>query len=294
MRPADSAGRIPFTGGLNMELHTLYDLINLQPEMVRQLKTAEKEISPDDYGLLLERLTHRDTAAKAYEALDASLQKDNLRMLYCQLQCACRIYDRYKEMHIPLSVFTDTMKCFPRFLDECLEKTGRMFFDRGWWTYRQISMSLFRIGALEYEFPEGEAESIAVHIPSDADLSPETVRKSLEEAGRFFASFYPEYSYDKYTCDSWLMSPVLKTLLPETSNILAFQNLFAVSGEGTDSSGCLEWLFRSPGCLDYRLLPASTSLQKKAKELLLRGGHIGFAHGEITLVDSVIRKDPRQ
>ncbi|MCI9506705.1 MAG: DUF5596 domain-containing protein [Oscillospiraceae bacterium] len=32
-------------------------------------------------------------------------------MLYCQLECARRVYDRYQEKHIPEAVFASTMKC---------------------------------------------------------------------------------------------------------------------------------------------------------------------------------------
>lgn len=53
-------------------------------------------------------------------------------------------------------------------------------------------MSLFRIGALEYEFSEEEGEkAIALHIPSDADLSAEAVDRSMQEADTFFGPVIP-------------------------------------------------------------------------------------------------------
>ena len=59
-----------------------------------------------------------------------------------------------------------------------------MYFDRGWWAYRQTSMQIFRLGVLEYEFDRLEGESvIALHIPSDARLTAEAVDRSLEQAG---------------------------------------------------------------------------------------------------------------
>lgn len=153
-------------------------------------------------------------------------------------------------------------------------------------------MSLFRIGSLEYEFPPaGERGCIAVHIPSDADLSKESVDASLAEAGTFFSTKYPDYEYDRYTCDSWLMSPVLSTLLPEDSNIVSFQRRFSITGVCDEDSGCLEWLFCSPRTTDFESLPEDTSLRKKAKALLLSGGHIGAASG--TLGSTVRRKDKR-
>lgn len=266
-----------------MTIHQLYELIDLQPEMVQKLERTARGICLDPLSPCLDRMTEPSTVCQAYETLEALLQDDeeHIKMLYCQLECARRIYDKYRKMQISQTIYADTMKCFPRFVEECRKKTGRIFFDRSWWTYRQISMSLFRLGALEYEFRPEEERAIAVHIPSDADLSRTAVAASMKEAHAFFRTFYPDYPYDKFTCDSWLMAPVLKTLLPESSNILAFQSLFEITGERTDSSGCLEWLFQSPGCKNYEDLPAGTSLQKKAKELLLKGGHVGNAHGEI-------------
>lgn len=267
-----------------MKPHELYRLIDLQPEIVQRLDALAGEIDLTALSPCLEQLQDIRTAPEAYEHLQKHFQtdEDNLRMLFCQLECACRIYGRYQEMHIDDSIYRDTMKCFSRFLAECRQKNGRMFFDRGWWTYRQISMSLFRIGALEYEFPPAEERGcIAVHIPSDADLSETSVDISLAKADTFFRIKYPDYKYDRYVCDSWLMSPALSSLLPEDSNIISFQRRFSITGACDDDSGCLEWLFRSPRTIDFESLPEDTRLQKKAKALLLSGGHIGAANGTL-------------
>ena len=45
--------------------------------------------------------------------------------------------------------------------------------------------------------------------------------------------------------------------------------------------GFLEWLFQSPETVRYEDLPEHTSLQKKAKALLLSGGTIGAGCGMI-------------
>lgn len=271
-----------------MELHRLYHLIGLQPEIAKQLDQIEKETDIGRLQPYLEQMLCIDTAPEAYKQLQSFFPEDadQLRMLYCQLVCACRIYDRYREMQIDDVIYVDTMKCFTRFINECHKKNGRMFFDRGWWTYRQISMSLFRIGALEYEFQKtepGNMGAISVHIPSDADLSGNHVDISLKEAASFFRTKYPDYSYDRYVCDSWLMAPALRPLLPKDSNIIAFQDHFVITRENKEDAGYLDWLFQSPGVTDFEKLPALTSLQKKVKESLLNGGYVGAAHGEILL-----------
>ena len=172
------------------------------------------------------------------------------------------------------------MKCFPRFIEECRKKNGRMFFDRGWWTYRQISMSIFRIGELEYERKQREGECvIGIHIPSDANLSKEAVDASLRQAERFFQAYDISWTDKKYTCNSWLLSPMLKKLLPENSNILSFQKRFDLVQEDKEDREYIEWLFQVTLDTKYKDLPVKTSLQKKAKNLLLHGENIGSAYG---------------
>lgn len=265
-----------------MELYELYGRINLQTEMVQRLKQVGERIDWRQIEPYLKQLTDMRTAARAYKCLKDLLQEDtdHVKMLYCQLECARRIYDKYQEKQIAETVYTDTMKCFPRFLKECKKKNGRLFFDRGWWTYRQVSMNIFRIGELEYQFAEQDGEHvIGIHIPSDADLSEEAVAASLRHAELFFQTYYGSYEFKKYTCHSWLMSPVLKSMLPEGSHIRSFQDRFDIIREDKKDKEYIEWLFQVPADTDHQNLPAGTSLQKKVKELLLDGGSVGCAYG---------------
>lgn len=269
-----------------MEMEALYDLIGLQTEVRSRLCLACEEVDPGQVEPYLVRMMEQDTAAEAYKELTALLTQDddNMKMLYCQLECARRQHEKFRQRGITETVYADTMKCFTRFLGECRQKNGRMFFDRGWWTYRQVSMGLFRIGALEYEFREqGEDRTVAVHIPSDADLSPEAVEDSFREAAVFFRTCYPDFGYDRYTCESWLMSPVLKQLLPEKSNIVAFQKRFTIRSVDKEEKEYIEWLFQVPMDTAYDRLPERTTLQRKVKELLLAGGTVGSAYGIIEI-----------
>lgn len=267
-----------------MEQKELYRLLDLQPEMVRQLEEIGADLDLTPLVPCIEQLTKRETAAQAYNDLKALLPDDegNMKMLYCQMQSMCRTFENYKEKNIPVEVFIDTMKCYTRFIDECQKKNGRMFFDRGWWTFHQISMEIFRIGVLEYQFGEYEGEKVLyVHIPSDADMTDASVDRSFEEAEKFFKAYYSDYVYGKYVCESWLLSPVLATILPETSHIKSFQSRFTIVKEEPEAKDFLEWLFQVPdtAMTDYASLPENTSLQRRAKELALAGTMIGVAWG---------------
>lgn len=278
-------GKKKLIGEMNMELSELYYLIDLQTEMIQKLRLVNEKIDFKRMDLYLEQLTDMKTTIPSYEYLKTLLEedeedKDNIKMLYCQLECARRVFDKYQEKHIAKTVYIDTMKCFTRFIEECKKKNGRMFFDRGWWTYRQVSMNIFRIGELEYQFEEYEGENvIAIHIPSDADLSKVAVDASMKQAEIFFHTYYDGYKYKKYTCNSWLMSPALKPLLSQNSNILSFQRRFDIVQENKEDREYVEWLFQVPVDTDDKDLPAETSLQKKVREQLRNGGTVGSAYG---------------
>ncbi len=267
-----------------MQLQELYEKIDLQPEVKEKLEEISGKVSLSRWETYLKGMSDPETAEASYQELSAALPEDpgNFIMLYCQLECARRAADRYAEKEIPESIFVDTMKCFSRFLDECKRKNGQMYFDRGWWTYRQISMSLFRIGELEYELqPFNDKNAIGIHIPSDADLTPSKVDLSMKEAVGFMEKYYPDPARGRFICESWLLSPVLKELLPENSKILAFQNRFEIISENREDRDYIEWVFQAPPGTEIRQLPEKTSLQRNVKRLLLEGGNVGAACGII-------------
>lgn len=265
-----------------MEKQKLYDLIGLQPEIAEKLKEISEQFDLEKAEPCLEKMMCRETAEEAYEELEKRIgtDPDHLIMLFCQLECAGRQAENYEKMGISKAIFADTMKCFTRFLGECEKKNGRIFFDRGWWTYRQISMSLFRIGTLEYEFLKYQGKSvISVHIPSDADMTREKVDKSLEQAELFFRTYYPDYKYDKYFCESWLLASALKSCLSPQSRILSFQNRFQIMEENKEDKDFIEWIFQMPIDTKTADLPERTGLQRQVKQLMLEGGSVGAAVG---------------
>jgi len=141
-------------------------------------------------------------------------------------------------------------------------------------------MLLFRIGDLEYEMLEEKGKKeISVHIPSNAKMTDADIDASIKAAQEFFAAHYPEYADSDYVCDSWLLSPKLKELLSEESNIIRFQNRFEITSEDKEAKDIFEWIFKTSEDAEIATLPENTSLQRKAKALLLKGDNIGIAFG---------------
>ena len=186
---------------------------------------------------------------------------------------------------IPRDIWIETMKAFSRFIAEHRWSYGYDGFDRYGWTVRQAGARLFRVGELEYELAENKPgqREIGVHIPSDAKLDPDRMNESLRQADAFLREYFPEWAALPKTCESWLLSPVLKELLPPDSRILRFQRAFDLREVFPEDDAALEWVFRVAGGqregLDMTKLPEETSLQKKMKAMLLSGRNPGAGEG---------------
>ena len=183
----------------------------------------------------------------------------------------------------PEDVFIATMGCFSRFVREHYVSYGHYGFDRGFWTTRQATARLFRIGELEYEFIDDDKEHVHIHIPSDAKMTPELLNKSVSDARDFLKTYFPGRETDEFALESWLLSPVLKELLPADSKILGFQAAFDITEVFPDEKDFIGWIF---GLAKEQIksvvlseLPEKTTLQRNTKKLLLEGGNIGSASG---------------
>lgn len=212
------------------------------------------------------------------------------KILTCMLEAMLFSHRLYEKRGISDEIFLATMKCFSRFIREHQVSYGIYGFDRDFWTGRQLSLRLFRLGELEFEIVQkknadalqdgsGTALSYAiyVHIPGDAHLTPECCHASYGLARRFLKKYYPETEGCGWFCESWLMSPALKELLPAESRILLFQRDYHLISWDRESMAVLEWVFKRREQPPDSRLPEDTSLQRTMKRYLLDGGKIGEA-----------------
>ncbi len=191
------------------------------------------------------------------------------------MHCILDTHDKYSQKGIPEDIFLDTMGFIPRFLNSNFETWGNYNFVWAWWIPRQISMREFRVGEFEYEFVrEGDILKIYVHIPSDAYLAA----ADLNAIWPFIDEFYPEYRGGVICCDSWLLSPELKKLLPESSNIIKFQNQFDIKHIDLESPWFMGWVYGND--MPLETLPEDTTLRRNLKKHLIAGGKVGSAYGE--------------
>ena len=256
--------------------------INMPQEVTQTLAAMHKtlEVYP-----CLDLLTREETWALGLEQLKEALGEDpnGMKRLCSMLRCALRAKAEYARLGISDAVYVDTMAAFSRFVREHMESYGRYGFDRGSWTPRQVSCKLFRIGQLEYELTTLEGTPIvSLHIPTDVDLRPEILQPSIREGLAELYRLFPEYAGKQVYCHSWLLSPLLKDFLPETSNILRFQELFDLDPQGTPGTGVLLWVFKNPK-LPREDYPENTSLQRKLKQFLLNDGQFLDGKGFLRL-----------
>ncbi|MEG0693182.1 MAG: acyltransferase domain-containing protein [Oscillospiraceae bacterium] len=238
------------------------------------------------------------TGGEGVNEIDAVLktaENKGFVWLTIYLAAALETKSTYDEMGIDEVIFYDTMAIFTRFVHEHKNSFGVYGYDRHWWNYRQIACSLFRVGVLEYEmyvFSHDDAiingetvisngeNVISIHIPSDARLTPELCKASLKAAVGFFETYWPSFEYRMLFCHSWIISPNLKQVLAETSNIVKFLELFEIYSFNPDSEGYKLWVFKNDN-LRIDEFPQDTSLQRNIVTYLRQGGKIGEAGGII-------------
>lgn len=262
-------------------MRELCEWVEIQPQVTELLVDFDRTF---DYGTVereLEGLFVPGDRKEILESLKNKLMPDEqgMKMLGCTIHCLNKSWELYEEKGIPERIFVDTMKIFQRFAKEHQESYGVYGFDREWWSFRQLSLVLFRIGELEYEMTESEGKRvISIHIPSDAVLTPDNWKRSYEQADAFFRRYYPDWAGCPYICNSWLLSPALKELLGQESHILKFQSGFRVISWDEESREYLQWVFKRRD-LPLEQLPENTSLQRNMKKYVLEGKKIGEAYG---------------
>lgn len=259
------------------KLHRLCDELRMPPVVTEQVLEIAAQLDLTILCPSLEMLFRPESWDAGLEQLKTKLAPDPLgfKMLTCHLLCALKTRENYRAMGIDDSIFLDTMDCFPRFVGEHLVSFGNYGFDRDFWTPRQLGCIIFRVGRLEYELGDG---IIDIHIPSGGILEHTAIAQSLTQGREFIARYYPAWKDAPMVCHSWLLSPTLTMLLPETSGIRIFQSFFDITPTGEEDNSYLEWCYKRED-LSLEELPENTSLQRTLKAHLLAGNRFLDAKG---------------
>ncbi len=174
-----------------MENNQLYNLLNLPAEVIHNLDKYGSS-GKNTFNIDIEDLIQNTSLVKELDKLIAGStgqDEDGMKILWEELNIARQSFDEYQKRGIPDRIFIDTMKFCTRFLNEYYKTYSCYRFVWGWWFPRQLALLEFRIGALEYEYCNGQY--ISLHIPSGADLTPQSVLKSISQFKDFCRQYYP-------------------------------------------------------------------------------------------------------
>lgn len=270
---------------IKLEQQALYELLELPQEVRNQLDAYEAERKREIPEEIYRKLFVREEWEDGVKALQEYLGEDpaGMKILWEQLHILCQYtYGEYEKWGISKDIFAATMKFCTRFLKEHHATWGTYKYVWAWWFPRQMAVLEFRLGALEYEFIDGKEREVAVHIPSDADMSVDSIQESLADFRSFRERYFAEWQDVRLTCDTWMLMPQLQELLGEDSHIVAFQKLFCIDEIDREATWYMGWIYPGYEKADEKL-PEKTRLQRELKKYLLAGNPFGIAKGHMIL-----------
>lgn len=271
------------------------------PQEDQTLAFLEMERQPKRIERYAKRMYQRNDVVRLQALLKADRRKYAPMVLAVLLCAAEYTFAGYREHGIPEHYYYDMMADITRWVENGRQEYGVPGFSEIEWARNYITMNLFQLGRLQFQFskvdlrgklsrqelaslpiPNG-AKCLYIHISKGEPLDREACLDSIRQAGEFFPRYYPEYDWKGYITRSWLLDPRLKALLPPTSRILQFQELFDIIHIGNDhSQAAIRFIwYRSGG--DVAAYPEETSLQRSVKQYLLSGGTLGETFGMIPL-----------
>lgn len=264
-----------------MKLEELTERIHLPKEARRQVR--KERIDGNEYGVWKEKF-YQDTRRfiSEWKKMDARLPW----ALEFYLKLAADTYCEYQKKGYADRVFDQTFYDITIWCSKCYRKHGVYGLEELMWLGQSVKMELFRLGRLQFEpvctgkemkgkdqtLPAG-TKALNVHIPAGEPLLQEDCRESFQQAKEFFGG-----EYQAFVCGSWLLSPHLKEILPDSSNIIRFQNFFQVAEVGYAYPQAEQRIFGET-LEDKRRYPEDTSLQRRAKEYVLAGRDLGIGFG---------------
>lgn len=264
-----------------LDQQTLYELLELPQEVCNELDAYEAERTRELPTEIYRKLFVRAQWEEGIKELQEYLGEDpaGMKILWEQLHILCQdTYEEYEKRGIDRDIFTATMKFCTRFLYEHKATWGTYQYVWAWWFPRQMALWEFRLGALEFELIEGKEREVAVHIPSDADMSVASIQESLAAFRSFRNRYFADWQDVRLTCDTWMLMPQLQELLGEDSKIVAFQKLFCIDEIDREATWYMGWIYPGYEKVDENL-PEKTRFKGNSRNIFWRGMSLGSPRG---------------
>ncbi len=200
-------------------------------------------------------------------------QRNLLSMMYmCE-----GLSKQYTALGIPENVLMDTLSDIVRWLEVWSDIKSDLYLGELGWLKEHMLLHVFQLGRLHFrmsvakhDIPQANVRQgdpvMEIHIPDTGPLTPEECDASIAMAKAFFPKHFPEFSWNIFTCHSWLLDDTLQQLLPAHSNVLKFQKRFTIVSKSR-SDDILGFVFRwqtSRGQVKHRVADSSFAQAVKA------------------------------
>ena len=197
-------------------------------------------------------------------------------------------YPKYQKAVISDEIYFETMKDIAVWCENNNNKGLKNLP----WIKNHLNFDLFKIGRLQFQiykcdnrtlnydllpFNFGE-NLIYVHIPQGEKLVYAECVNSLKNAKSFFGEYFPNYDFDYFFCESWLLYGENWQFMNSSSNILQFSTLFDLVYSFDDDRQAIERIFGKRQLVKSKY-QENTALQRSAKRFMQNGGKLGEGIG---------------
>lgn len=252
---------------------------DLEKRLIEYISSHEKKINP-----LAEKCKKHGFSCLARSS-------DMMRL------AVCIAYIKYtEEDYIRLGISESTLKDTMSDIGIWCRNNDNKGLKNHPWIQNHLKAELFKIGRLQFQlyicdnatfdysllpFDRGE-KTVYIHIPQGEKLIFADCVNSVKEAKTFFAKHFPDYKFEYFICESWLLYEENWQFMKSSSNILQFQSLFDIVISKPDDRQAIERIFGKRKLIKKHY-SENSSLQKSAKKFMLSGGKMGEGVGIIPI-----------
>ena len=253
-------------------------------------KWYEKFFPNKNADAFIEKASKYDNVDGDISVNELSEKKDAfLNLVVFMLKCE-KAYNEYQKRGISDEIFYDTLKDIAVWEENYEGAFNKEGLAEIFWLNNHVSLNLFKIGRLQYQFETVWVESpkhklkkgdkvLNLHITQGESLDYEVCKKSYDEANKFFSEKYPEFDYDYFACHTWFFDPEIKNFVSEKSNILKFASDFEIISY-EEKNSAVRYVFGEKAVeLPVDEYPEETSIQKRMKAFLKNGGVLRVGYG---------------
>lgn len=215
-------------------------------------------------------------------------KNDMIKLAVALLYSVEFTYPKYQKAVISDEIYFETMKDIAVWCENNNNKGLKNLP----WIKNHLNFDLFKIGRLQFQiykcdnrtlnydllpFNFGE-NLIYVHIPQGEKLVYAECVNSLKNAKSFFGEYFPNYDFDYFFCESWLLYGENWQFMNSSSNILQFSTLFDLVYSVEDDRQAIERIFGKRQLIKSKY-QENTALQRSAKRFMQNGGKLGVGIG---------------